>query len=104
MCLSNLDLNLLDWSVSNSLAVVLGRAVYLWSASTGDIRMLMSLEGADEYVSSIKWVPDGQHIAVGNSNAEVQVSEFKERRFDNVQIIRFTNHFFCNTTGTVVGH
>jgi len=33
----------------------------------------MSLEGDNEYLSSVKWIPGGQHIAVGNSNHEVQV-------------------------------
>ena len=67
------DLNLIDWGSQNHLAAVLGRALYIWDASSGDINMLMSLEGDNEYLSSVKWIPGGQHIAVGNSNHEVQV-------------------------------
>ncbi|XP_078484737.1 cell division cycle protein 20 homolog [Ciona intestinalis] len=66
-------LNLLDWSSTNQLAVVLGPSVYLWDASCGDITMLMTMEGENEYVSSVKWMPDGEHIAIGNSDAEVQL-------------------------------
>ena len=69
----SLDLNLLDWSSQNILAVVLHNACYLWNATSGDINMLMSMEGADDYISSIKWVEDGNHIAIGNSEGEVQV-------------------------------
>ena len=64
---------MIDWSAENNLAAVLGRAVYIWDASSGDIKMLMSMENEHEYVSSVKWIPDGQHIALGNSNCEVQV-------------------------------
>ncbi|CAK8689698.1 unnamed protein product [Clavelina lepadiformis] len=73
-------LNLLDWSSTNNLAAVLGRSVYIWNASTGDINMLMSMEGSDDYVSSVKWVRDGQHIAIGNSNAEVQLWDINESK------------------------
>ncbi|KAJ2742817.1 WD repeat-containing protein slp1, partial [Coemansia sp. BCRC 34490] len=33
-------LNLVDWSISNSLAIGLEQAVYLWNASTGDVHKL----------------------------------------------------------------
>lgn len=68
------DLNLLDWSSQNILAVCLGASVYLWNASTGDIQQLMEMEGNDEYVSSISWMNEGNHLAVGTSTTEVQVS------------------------------
>jgi hypothetical protein len=32
-----------------------GQAVYLWSADTGDIRHLLTLEGRDDYVTSLQW-------------------------------------------------
>lgn len=68
-----LDLNLIDWSSLNKLAAVLSRAVYIWDASSGDIKMLMTMEAANEYVSSVRWIADGQHIAIGTSSGEVQV-------------------------------
>ena len=67
------DLNLLDWSSQNILAVVLRNACYLWNATSGDINLLMNMEGANDHISSIKWVEDGEHIAIGNSDGEVQV-------------------------------
>lgn len=73
-------LNLLDWSNSNILAVSLNNAVFLWNAATGGIEELMCLEGDEAYVSSVKWVKEGScvHLAVANSNAEVQLWDTKK--------------------------
>ena len=65
-------LNLIDWSAANVLAVCLGQTVYLWNATDGSIDELMTLEGEDDYVSSVSWVPgDGNFLAVGTNNATV---------------------------------
>lgn len=67
------DLNLVDWSSSNILAVALGSTVYLWNAGTGQIEELCSLEGS-ETVCSVAWVPGGSpHLAVGTSSALVEL-------------------------------
>jgi len=68
-----LDLNLLDWSSSNLLAVCLGPRLYLWNASNGEIHQLLEMDNETEYVSSVAWLPDASHIAVGTSTMEVQV-------------------------------
>lgn len=65
-------INPLDWSADNQLAVALGSAVYLWNASTGEPRELMSLdeesEENDDHISSVKFVQEsGSHIAIGTS-------------------------------------
>lgn len=65
-------LNLLSWSSQNVLAVALGQSVFLWDANTGSTQELMSLEGED-YVSSVSWVQDGSHIAVGTADNMVQL-------------------------------
>ena len=36
-------LNLLDWSKSNALAVALGKSVYIWNATTADVKELVGL-------------------------------------------------------------
>lgn len=66
------DLNLVDWSKSNLLAVALGNAVYLWNASSGAITQLTELEGND-YVSSLSWITDGDTLAIGTSLGNTQV-------------------------------
>lgn len=65
-------LNLLSWSSGNTLAVGLGRDVYLWKASDGSVSVLNSesenaVEG--DYVSSVSWAGDGRHVAVGLARA-----------------------------------
>ena len=67
------DLNLVDWSSGNVLAVALDNSVYLWSASTGDILQLLQMEQPGDYISSVAWIKEGNYLAVGTSRAEVQV-------------------------------
>lgn len=47
-------LNLVDWSAANVVAVGLGAAVFLWSASTGKVSKLCDL-GAGDAVTSVAW-------------------------------------------------
>ncbi|KAJ2744367.1 WD repeat-containing protein slp1 [Coemansia sp. BCRC 34301] len=65
-------LSLLDWSLDNMLAIGLDQSVYLWNATSGDVNCLCQLEG-DSYVSSVKWICDGDYLAVGTSDGDVQV-------------------------------
>ena len=62
-------LNLLDWSSSNVLAVALGGEVYLWDASTGSIDLLCEMATPGDVVTSVQWMADGAHIAIGTNNA-----------------------------------
>lgn len=70
---SLLDLNLLDWSSRNFLAVALHNNVYLWDATRGDIIFLMKLEREEDYVCSLSWTKEGSYLAVGTSDCKVQV-------------------------------
>ena len=58
---SPLDLNLLDWSHNNHVAVALAGTVYLWNASDGSIVSLTSIEPPD-YVCSVSWIRDGEEF------------------------------------------
>lgn len=68
------DLNLLDWSSRNVLAVALHNRVYLWDATQGDITLLMRLECEEDYICSVSWTKEGSYLAVGTSDCKVQVS------------------------------
>jgi len=68
------DLNLLDWSSRNVLAVALQENVYLWDATRGDITLLMKMEREEDYISSVSWTKDGNYLAIGTSDCKVQVS------------------------------
>lgn len=79
-------LNLLDWSANNFLAVALGPHIYLWNAANGEIQQLLELEGPEDYVCSVKWVKEGNFLAVGNSQGDValwDVEHFKRLRLMN---------------------
>lgn len=72
-------LNVLDWGSNNVLAVALGSTLYLWSADTGKVRVLMEVE-EDHYLSSVAWGGDGNTIAVGTSNSDIQIWDCKTQR------------------------
>lgn len=79
-------LNLLDWSVNNILAVCLSSSVYLWNASTGEIQQLMQMEGPDEYIGSVAWIKEGNYLAIGTSNGEVQLWDVaQQKRLRNME-------------------
>lgn len=71
--LDDFYLNLLDWSVGNVLAVALADSVYLWNASSGSISQLCQVTGEGNHVTSIAWSGEGNYLAVGTQNAEVQL-------------------------------
>lgn len=103
--LTILDLNLVDWSANNVLAVALGSSVYLWNADTGSIDQLLELEGAD-YVCSLNWMQEGNLIAVGTSLGDVQVRMAKVPMY--FEIYAFSNILFpvmgCHTSETSSRH
>jgi cell division cycle protein 20 (cofactor of APC complex) len=65
-------LNLLDWGKTNIVAVALNHSVYLWNASAGSVNELVNLGDVD-YVSSVKFIQDGSYLAIGTSDAQVQL-------------------------------
>lgn len=66
-------LNLLDWGSGNILAIALGNSVYLWDASNGSTTELVTIDEEIGPVTSIRWAPDGRHLAVGLNNSHVQL-------------------------------
>lgn len=66
-------LNLLDWSSQNIIAVALAETVYLWDASVGSITELCTMPTVNEYVSSVSWMADGTHLAIGTADNTVQL-------------------------------
>lgn len=79
------DLNLIDWSENNVLAVALGSSVYLWNAGTGTIAQLFELESND-YVCSVAWIQEGPYLAIGTTVGNTELwdcSEVKRVRVMN---------------------
>ena len=71
------DLNVLDWGKGDQLAVALGGSVYLLDTKKGGISNLCELHPNSLYVSSLQWNRTGKYLAIGTSDAEVQVYFFK---------------------------
>mmetsp|Transcript_12295 Transcript_12295/g.44836 ORF Transcript_12295/g.44836 Transcript_12295/m.44836 type:complete len:464 (+) Transcript_12295:200-1591(+) len=65
-------LNLVDWSLNNTLAVGLGTCVYLWSACTSKVTKLCDL-GPNDSVCSVAWTQRGSYLAVGTNLGMVQI-------------------------------
>jgi cell division cycle protein 20 (cofactor of APC complex) len=69
-------LNLISWSQDNILAVALAHCVYLWNASSGEIQHLATIQGPDDYVTSVSWCDMPGHtkyIAIGTNSNTVQL-------------------------------
>lgn len=66
-------LNLIDWGSNNVLAVALAETVFLWNAANGSIEQLCETTAADDCITSVSWLPDGNFLAVGTNNSEVQI-------------------------------
>lgn len=79
-------LNFLDWGSSNVVAIALGNNVYLWAPSDGSIAELLSTDDDIGPVTSVKWAPDGRHLAVGFNNSHVQLWDSS--------VIRLVRYFF----------
>ncbi|KAG9290338.1 hypothetical protein G9A89_007069 [Geosiphon pyriformis] len=65
-------LNLLDWSCKNMVAIGLDKNVYIWNADTGQVTSIGDA-GDNDYVASLSWSADGDHLAVGMSDGDTQV-------------------------------
>ena len=76
-------LNLISWSADNVLAVALAHCVYLWNAGSGEIQHLTTIEGDDDYVTSVAWctIP-GQlkYLAIGTNSHKVQLWDTQASR------------------------
>lgn len=67
------DLNVLDWSQRDQLTVALGNVVYVYTVGTSSINELCSTEEQNCFPTALQWNAAGDKIAVGTSNADVQV-------------------------------
>lgn len=65
-------LNLLDWSPQNVLAVGLGNAVYIWSASNSKVTKLCETT-PDKPITSVSWSQRGNYLAVGVQDGSTMI-------------------------------
>ena len=77
--LDDFYVNLLDWSVGNIMSIALGTAVYMWNASTGNIDLLCENEDEDNNITSVSFMGDGSHVAIGNSNNIIELWDVERK-------------------------
>jgi len=65
-------LHLLDWSSLNHVAVGLTAGMYIWNATDGNILQLFQKED-NQYISSVKWIKEGNVLGVGDSEGCVEL-------------------------------
>lgn len=53
-------------------AVALDNSAYIWNPSNGKINHLCEFD-EHEYIASVRWVEQGERIAIGTSNGCVEV-------------------------------
>ncbi|KAK8712756.1 hypothetical protein V6N13_147984 [Hibiscus sabdariffa] len=78
--LDDFHLNLLDWGSGNVLALALGNTVHLWDASTNTASELVTIDDENGPITSVSWSPEGQQIAVGLNNSEIQLWDSTSNR------------------------
>ncbi|KAM0905785.1 hypothetical protein ACQ4PT_017160 [Festuca glaucescens] len=65
--------NLLDWGRRNMLSIALGNRICHLDELSGSISELATVHEDDGPVTSVRWAPDGRHIAVGLASSVVQL-------------------------------
>ena len=63
--LDDFYLHLIDWSSNNHLGVALATSVFVWNSANGEIDELFTRDNEDEYVTSVRWVNEGNLLATG---------------------------------------
>lgn len=108
-------LNLVSWSDTNWLAIVLGQTVYLWNAGSGDINELCTFDEGLEQVTSVAWVQEGgAHLAIGTSSGKTQVWDVTARKklrampghADRVGALAWNRHMISSGSrdGAIIHH
>lgn len=74
-------LNLLHWSPSvDLLAVALDDSAYVWVPSTGDISCLCNTDDPSNYISSLRWIEQGAHLAIGTASGQIQLWDVEHKK------------------------
>lgn len=68
-----LDLNVLDWSLENLIAIAVGPDAHIWNGETLQAIESIDLNSSSKYISSLAWIKEGTCLAIGTSDGEVQV-------------------------------
>ncbi|KAF7250618.1 hypothetical protein EYD10_03722 [Varanus komodoensis] len=79
------DLNLLDWSKENLIALALGSAVHIWKGKEPQHVESMSVCPSSKYIASVAWMKENAHLAFGTSDGEMQLWDIEtQKRLQNM--------------------
>ncbi|XP_066567155.1 cell division cycle protein 20 homolog B-like [Amia ocellicauda] len=106
---NNYYLNLLDWNSANLVALALDASVFIWNAETHTLQDSFHLKTESTYISSVSWIRDGNVLAIGTSDGEVQLWDTgKKKRLRNmlghlsvVGALSWNNHIL--SSGSLLG-
>lgn len=95
-------LHLITWSNDNMLAIALGKSVYCWNATTGNVNLITECE---MIVTSIKWSPDDYYLSIGLECGNIEIWDIEKgvklrtMRFDDM--VRIATQSWNNFNLTV---
>uniref|UniRef100_A0A8C0BPE8 Cell division cycle 20B n=1 Tax=Buteo japonicus TaxID=224669 RepID=A0A8C0BPE8_9AVES len=75
-----LDLNILDWSLENLIAIAVGPAAHIWNGGTLQGIGNIDLNSSSKYISSLAWIKEGTCLAIGTSDGEVQLWDIETKK------------------------
>jgi len=85
-------LNILDWSSQNQIAVALMAEVYIWNGNSNEnsneTYKLMETNDS-ECITSVSWIQNGFHLAVGTNNGEIQIYDIE--RIKKIRTLKGNN-------------
>jgi len=101
-------LHLIDWSKNNHMAVALHDTIFIWNAADGSIEELYSKQSEDEYISCVSWVTEGNFLAVGDSEASVDLWDVQSTKMmrsmrghsDRISTLKWNNHILASGSRT----
>jgi WD40 repeat protein len=64
-------LHLVDWSITDLIAVGLGNSVYMWNSNDSSVEQIHEFEGNE--ITSVQWLADGIKLAVGLLDGSIHI-------------------------------
>lgn len=82
----SIDLNIMDWSPHDVLAIALDNSLYTYTV--GENRENKLVELFDDTITSVAWSKNGNYLAMGTNDGNIQVYDCNLRRICNLIVNR----------------
>jgi len=76
----NFYINILDWNINNIISIALGTVVYLFDCTTSNINILYDTNNPNNFITSVKWTNNGNHLGIGLNNGNVLLYDVKKNK------------------------